>query len=178
MSNNIFKNFNNTRRQIGDKNENNSFKFSSKTKKPDFKVIENEFPVLCSQKNIEPKETDIASEKTLIDFKSLTWNKNIEIEKKYDELEHGWVRLSYENGKYGKILYEYVPSTYVEETTEEDFQCPLNKMITNWENYKINYINLYGEDIYEKYYGLNETDNEEEEDETDDTDNSTDEEFY
>ena len=55
-------------------------------------------------------------------------------------------------------------------------------MIKNWENYKINYINLYGEDTYEKYYGLNETDNEEEdetdneeEDETNDTDNSADE---
>ena len=194
MSNNVFKNGNNTRRQIEDrnryvydKNDNNSFKFGSKQKKQDFRVIENEFPDLCSQKKIEPKETEIVSEKTLINFKSLTWNKKIEIENQSDELAHGWVRLSC---KHGKILYEYVPSTYVEyfpstyieETKEEDFQYALNKMIKNWENYKINYINLYGEDTYEKYYGLNETDNEEEdetdneeEDETNDTDNSADE---
>ena len=57
----------------------------------------------------------------------------------------------------GKPKWAYFGSTWQLETVEtvekiDDFNPDFSKMINNWENYKTNFVNIYGEDFYDNLY--------------------------
>ena len=76
-------------------------------------------------------------------------NKNIEI------VKPGWVKISISSndGSNGYSNFEYGISTIIE-PIEPSFNDQMSEVINNmnkkWENYKEDYINLYGIDEYEK----------------------------
>ena len=76
------------------------------------------------------------------------------VDKKW-ELKPGWVQITVDDNN--RIItrkhdddVEYIQSD--SEIFEEEMQQTLEILINNWDNYRRNYIESYGEDDYEKYY--------------------------
>ena len=65
-------------------------------------------------------------------------------------LKPGWI----------EITKDYIQSRKDKNTTKEEYQKEVQKtllsMITTWEKYRIDYIDLYGEESYDYYYTSNE----------------------
>jgi hypothetical protein len=133
-------------------NENN---FRNKTKK-EFKISVNEFPNLLPEIKVLEK-----NDKSSMDFKSAALIEKVVVETLKNSVKPGYVRLTYENGKSGKIKKEFedvehetIYSTLYEEPFSIRVERIMNNLIQNWYDYKNTYIDLFGEYIYEKYYGL------------------------
>jgi len=133
--------------------------------KPEFKVQGNDFPELI------PIQISSNNNITIdMDFKAVTLLEKEVIKPDRDEVKPGWVRLYYKNNEsiIENIGWEYGQgSIRFHQTHEEPFNEHalriINQMLQNWENYKIEYNNLYGEDAYEKLYGFYKSEDDDEE---------------
>ena len=71
-----------------------------------------------------------------------------------EKVPPGWVRISLDSNR--KFNYEYGEQTYKsmdDMTLNEEMNYAIELMKKRWIRHKENYIELYGEDAYEKYYG-------------------------
>jgi len=136
----------------------NRINFANKPKlekiKPDFNIRANDFPELIPV-------SAISNNNVLdMDYKAVTLLEKEVIKPERDEVKSGWVRLHYKNNipMLENISWEYGEGSHkFHENAEESFNDHalriIDTMIQNWENYKIDYNNLYGEEAYEKLYG-------------------------
>ena len=109
---------------------------------------EESFPSLISNDNIETAES-------AMNFISATKKEKIKDNNSLimDKILPGWVRISMNNNR--KIVYEYGENTNIDYDAEyEDYvvKKEINAMINRWEKYKENYLDLYGEEEYEKNF--------------------------
>ena len=110
----------------------------------------NSFPVLFDNKN--NKNTNQNSEISKPSFLEKINTKNEEVVEVIEEetLQPGWVELTY-NKKTRQIDYRYrKPVNYYRKPSDESIV--LQKLVENYEKWKANYIQLWGEDEYEKMY--------------------------
>jgi hypothetical protein len=69
-----------------------------------------------------------------------------------EKVPPGWVRIT--QNKEHKIICEYGETTYKgieERSLNDEMNDAIEMMKENWRRYKENYIELYGEDAYDKY---------------------------
>jgi hypothetical protein len=172
---NGYRNFNSDTRNQKEKYNRNDSSFRNRSDPPpkkQFSITENDFPDLAPSPALE-KILD-QTQKSTMDFRGITLLEKPVIKQKVDEVDPGWVRLSFENGKnYGNINWEYGADTGYDQYQEEQFALEanrvMNELVRRHENYKINYNNLFGEEAYEKLYGYCNSDY---------NDNETESEYY
>jgi hypothetical protein len=73
-----------------------------------------------------------------------------ESKEKEDTLLPGWIKIYRDKNNNIKTISN--PNSIDSISVEDTIQKRLGPMITRWENYKTEYINLYGEDDYEFNY--------------------------
>ena len=142
---------------------NNKISFNKKNKiinsKKDniFKVNDINFPLLIkTENNREVKSFEF--DKVIIDFKEAVNIENITINNKDDKdlLDEGYVKYYYDNNNIQKIDNNVNKNVNKNVNNNYNFNDIANKhienMIDRWDNYKLNYISMYGEDIYIKTY--------------------------
>jgi len=162
MSCNVFKsntkqnnsnNFTNHRKEsnffINEKSRENERK--NKENKQGLIVNDSNFPELG--KNDNPKNTiknDTDNEK--INFASMVKKeKEIEEIKTEEKLLPGWIKISRNSDN--KIVMEYgEPKIEKEESINDAMNNIINIMKLRWEKHKDEFIELYGEEAYEKKY--------------------------
>jgi len=119
-----------------------------KVKKEEFKMDDENFPSLLIDDKIESKvET--------MNFASATKKERVQEDTtlEIDKVPPGWVRISM--GADRKFVYEYGESSnidYDERYEQEIINDEINCMIRRWAKYKEAYLELYGEEEYEKYF--------------------------
>jgi hypothetical protein len=120
--------------------QNNSFAKRSKA----FQILEQDFPPLSSEVSFTKDKTMNYACALTIETPSIQTEKN--------KLSNGWVRLCFENENSGKISYEYIGNSLNDDSINVQAVRVIDNLINNWENYKIHYNELHGEDAYEKLY--------------------------
>jgi hypothetical protein len=138
------------RKSFNNNNNNNKKFFINDSPKKEIIPILNElnFPLFG-------EKTEIGVENNpAINYSNAIRSENIEINvEKAEVVLPGWVKISKGNGtSNGYSNFEYGISTIIE-PIEPSFNDQMNEVINNmndkWENYKEDYINLYGIDEYE-----------------------------
>ena len=115
-------------------------------KKQEFKILQTDFPSLTS--NVSDKDEN------LLDYRGAVTLENPSSQTKDNDLPKGWVRLSFENGNSGKVKHEYNEKrSEDEESLHFQTLCAINQLYKNWEVYRGQYNDFYGDDSYEKLYG-------------------------
>jgi hypothetical protein len=115
-------------------------------KKPEFQILEEDFPALSSDLSFVKKEN--------MDYLAAVELENLSSRSESDKFPDGWVKLTFENNNSGSINYELIGDYQnLEESIETQTSRAINNLIQNWETYKVKYDNLHGEDAYNKIYG-------------------------
>jgi hypothetical protein len=110
-----------------------------------FQLLEEDFPSLSS-------DVSLIKEKTMNYVGAVTLESpSSQIDK--NELSDGWVRVSFENGSSGNIKYEYIGSSLDDASINNQTLRVIDNLILKWENYKVCYNELHGEEAYQKLYG-------------------------
>jgi len=135
---------------------------SKKNTPQKFVIREEEFPALGNT------SFESLSKKNIENFRSILLTQQIgndETEKR--KIKYGWVDLSFENNNSGKIIKaynkNYNPMFENENENENENDLDpyilslnvtnaINTMTYRWENYVIEYNDLFGEDAYEEFY--------------------------
>ena len=110
----------------------------------------NSFPVLFENKNTDTSQNIEISKPSFLE-KINTKKKEIVIEVIEEEkVKPGWVELKF-NKQTRRIDYRYgTPVSYYRKPSDESIV--LQRLVENYETWKANYIQLWGEDEYEKMY--------------------------
>jgi len=119
----------------------NMFVKKSKT----FQILEEDFPSLSSEVSLIKEKTMNYACALTIEAPSVQPEKN--------KLSDGWVRLSFENENFGKINHEYIGDSLNDDSINIQTLQVIDNLIYNWQNYKIRYNELHGEQAYEELYG-------------------------
>jgi hypothetical protein len=159
MKGNQFKEYNNSSNSYKRPIKQNNVKKLYSPKKT-FLLDNNFFPNLQTNSNQEEYTETEELNKSSIDFKKALSN-DITVENT-KKVKSGCVEIS--KGKNGKIQYNYGENTSPIKTTCEDDEDYYNKNINkimihtidkmrqNWDSYKKNYDDLYGEGSYDEIY--------------------------
>ena len=121
--------------------------FTNKKKQVTLVYNEESFPSLSKQ--VDPTSNSISNTESYAD----KLNMIIEETENKDILQPGWVKISI--NKYNKIQSIYNPGEKSLEKTMDylsQFKKDIEPMFQRWENYKNEFIDLYGEDDYNHYY--------------------------
>lgn len=110
-----------------------------------FQILEEDFPSLSS-------EVSLIKEKTM-DYACALTIKTPSIQPEKNKLSDGWVRLSFENENSGKINYEYIGDSLNDDSVNIQALRVIDNLIHNWQDYKVRYNELHGEQTYEELYG-------------------------
>ena len=128
---------------------NNSF--TNKKKRIELNLDSIEFPSLVKEKKVDHETNDNNELKKNISYVDKL---NLMIDEKENEdiLKPGWVKISIDKNNKIHSLYNNSNNLEIENTVDEmeEFKKNLIPMFERWENYKKNYIEMYGEDDY--YY--------------------------
>jgi hypothetical protein len=128
-------------------NRYNIFNNKKSSSSQSFYLREESFPKLDASYNILEKEENIGEMKKNISYVDKL---NYMIEEKIkDDLKPGWIRLTLNRKKNVNIIKNDNKLNDFDISSDE-IKKRLQPMIDRWENYKLNYIELYGEDEY--YY--------------------------
>jgi hypothetical protein len=70
-----------------------------------------------------------------------------------EKVPSGWVRIKLDETS-RRFIYEYGDSTYIQEepSLNDEMNAAIELMKERWRRHKENYIDLYGEDEYDRYY--------------------------
>jgi hypothetical protein len=70
-----------------------------------------------------------------------------------EKVPSGWVRIKLDETS-RRFIYEYGDSTYIQEelSLNDEMNAAIELMKERWMRHKENYIDLYGEDEYNRYY--------------------------
>lgn len=128
----------------------NNFKISSIKKPKTFVLDESSFPSIG---NIITKQPDLVLDVNMdyLNKTKIDTLVNVESSLENDEIPEGIVLLKYENGK---IIWKNRSKTECE-IVENDYERNnkiINKLVENYENYKQNFDELWGEGEYDKIY--------------------------
>jgi len=117
-----------------------------------------EFPSLSD--TMPPLKSEISEKKNYVDMFLTEKNEEKEV------YLPGWIHISMDKDrKVKKMLNGKIYET-IKKCGEQDTEFPnkieynkkavkvISEMVQNWENYKMWYIHLYGEDCYEKMYEM------------------------
>ena len=129
----------------------NTFAGEKKEKKKELKMDDENFPSLVLNENIENKVDTMnfataAKKEKVIEDESSTMEK----------VPPGWVRISRDLNR--KIVYEYGDRTVIDGDEYDEFyrqdiiNDEIGMMIRRWKKYKESYLELYGEEEYDKYF--------------------------
>lgn len=132
----------------------NCFKNDKKSiKKPDLFFTDNDFPdIVNSNKNNNTENNQI------LNYSEVTKKENIQVEEEHvNEIKPGWVKI-FRDFKTGKIKSEYrknnEKNNYMNYSYDYEVKKSLNHLIHKWNKYKNDFIELYGEDVYEKVFKI------------------------
>ena len=127
--------------------------FNNKNKKlsynPSFHLTEESFPKLAIDNKLEKGESNGEMKKNISYVDKL--NYMVEEENSKDDLKPGWIRLSLNRKKNININNNKINNNEFNISSDE-IKKRLQPMIDRWENYKLNYIELNGEDDYYHYH--------------------------
>ena len=95
--------------------------------------------------------TSLNMKENTLNYIHATHQEKIKEEKKEDELKEGTIRLSWDKGKMivegnNPMKKMKKPQTYHEYVYQK-----MDALFLQWEEYKQNYIEMYGEDVYSYY---------------------------
>jgi hypothetical protein len=128
--------------------------FSNNVKKIEVKLTNEYFPSLTKVKVVENTSENVNSyeiEKNTSYVDKL--NTIIEEISDEDVIKPGWVKISIDkNNKIHSVYNNSQQKELVPINECEQFKKNIQPMFDRWENYKINYIELYGEDNYNYYH--------------------------
>jgi hypothetical protein len=142
----------------------NTFAGERKEKKKELKMDDENFPSLVLNENIENKVDTMnfataAKKERIIEDNLSTMEK----------VPPGWIRISSDINR--KIVYEYGDRTIIDDDEYDEFyrqdiiNDEIGMMIRRWKKYKESYLELYGEEEYDKYFTPHDAYNTEYEDE-------------
>jgi len=123
---------------------------SERTKQKEIQLNAENFPALSAnveiQTDAEKKEGGYAS--ALNKAKEVDENALIA-----EKVPPGWVRIKLDESS-KRFIYEYGESNYIQEepSLNDEMNAAIELMKERWRRHKENYIDLYGEDEYERYY--------------------------
>ena len=132
--------------------------FNNKNKKlssnSSFHLTEESFPKLAIESKLEKEETNGEMRKNISYVDKL--NYMVEEENSKDDLKPGWIRLSLNRKENININNNEVnhdnDNDYEFTISSDEIKKRLQPMIDRWENYKMNYIELNGEDDYDFHH--------------------------
>jgi hypothetical protein len=110
-----------------------------------FQLLEEDFPSLSS-------EVSLIKEKTM-NYAGAVTLENPSTQAEKNELSEGWVRVTFENDNSGNINYEYIGRPLDDESINSQTLHVIDNLIQKWEDYKVRYNELHGEEAYEELYG-------------------------
>ena len=149
---NIFKNGNN----------NNNIMQNTIIKKQNSRVYthkESEFPELSVQKlptlqTQPPSNSESDTSKSQINYKTVAnYKPEEEIGLEKEKIISGWMYISSDNKRNDKCVYKPCIQSYNEELSfNEESHIVFNQLVSNWEKYKDDYIEVYGYEMYESMY--------------------------
>jgi hypothetical protein len=132
----------------------NCFKNDKKSKKEtELFFTDNDFPDIVNLS----KNNNTENTKTL-NYSEVTKKENRQVDNEVEnEIKPGWVKI-FRDLKTGKIKSEYrkndEKNNYMNYSYDDEVKKSLNKLIQKWNKYKNDFIELYGEDVYEKVFKI------------------------
>lgn len=128
--------------------------FNNKNKKlssnSSFHLTEESFPKLAVDNKLEKEESNGEMKKNISYVDKL--NYMVEEENSKDDLKPGWIRLSLNRKENININNNEINNNEINNNefniSSDEIKKRLQPMIDRWENYKMNYIELNGEDDY------------------------------
>ena len=168
--NNIFKNFSSSSKKTQQE------RFPIQTREPIVNFNQDDFPDLVNHtRPLLEKEQN-----KLLDYKGASLINEGDGEER-EKKQPGWTYITMNNNRKIQIENYKIHSKYINETNKEPtWRNILAELITSWEKYKEQYIELYGEDCYNHMYEMPRDDYKyyEDEDEMNDEISSVDEQDY
>lgn len=131
----------------------NAFGVAKRVKEKDITLNLENFPELTEKVETHTTEENIEEINYASALNKVKEEENIDA-LQAEKVPPGWVRIGLDSNR--KLKYEYGEQTYKsmdERTLNEEMNDAIELMKERWIRHKENYIELYGEDAYEKYYG-------------------------
>lgn len=142
--------------------------FKSKSTKS-FVYKETDYPELAPSANLNSE--------TEMDFKKASTLSASEEVKKDDIILPGWIYIAM--NKNNQISYTCIPKKYNANAHEHDYNNGIvNNMILRWEKNAAAYIDLYGQDEYEKQFKMPTNSHEFEEDDEEEDEEYNEDSYY
>ena len=119
------------------------------------------FPELIAKNETYENKTELATGMTFLE--KIKFKKH-QIDENTYHLPKGWVKINYDKSKRKIIMDGYNSNNYYLNNDIIDTRV-LDELVEKWDLFRLNYIETYGQDEYEKYYeyyDLYDDDNEEE----------------